>query len=63
MEPTEVCKQIIHQFDATTQGHLAILGSIVLNVVVLIRVWLTSRDAHIEAKSVNRKLDNMSGNL
>ena len=57
MEPTEVCKNIVNQFDATTQGHLAILGSIVLNVIMLIRVWITTRDTHLEAKEVNRKLN------
>lgn len=57
MDPAEVCKAIAEQFDHTTQGHLAILGSIALNVIMLIRVWITARDTNIETKSVNRKLN------
>jgi len=57
-DATEICRQLVAQFDASSQGHLAIIGSIVLNVVMLIRMWLTTRDTNIETRSINRKMTN-----
>jgi len=57
MDAAEVCKQIAEQFDHTTQSHLAILGTIAVNVIMLIRVWLTARNTNIETKEINRKMN------
>lgn len=57
MEIAEVCKAIAEQFDHTAQSHLAILGTIAVNVIMLIRVWMTSRSTNIETKEVIRKLN------
>lgn len=57
MDANEVCKQLVAQFDQTGQGHLAILGSIVLNVIMLIRVWMTTRDNAIQVNNINRKIN------
>lgn len=57
MDAAEVCKQIAEQFDHTAQSHLAILGTIAVNVIMLIRVWVTARNTNIETKAVNRKLN------
>jgi len=57
MDAAEVCKAIAEQFDHTTQGHLAILGTIAVNVIMLVRVWLTTRNTNIETKEINRKMN------
>lgn len=57
MDIAQVCKSIAEQFDHTAQSHLAILGTIALNVIMLIRVIITTRDTNIQAASVNRKLN------
>lgn len=57
MDINEVCTKIAQQFDGATQSHLAILGSIVLNVVMLVRVWLTSRETAIDTKSIKRTIN------
>lgn len=57
MDAAEVCKAIAEQFDHTAQSHLAILGTIALNVIMLIRVWLTARNGAITATSIDRKLN------
>lgn len=57
MDPAEVCKAIAEQFDHTTQGHLAILGTIALNVIMLIRVIITTRNTSIETKAINRRIN------
>lgn len=57
MDAAQVCKQIAEQFNHSTQNQLAILGSIALNVIMLIRVYLTTRDTNIQTASVNRKLN------
>lgn len=57
MDAAQVCAEIAKQFDHTTQGHLAILGTIAVNVIMLIRVYLTTRQTGIDTKAVNRKLN------
>jgi len=58
MDAAEVCKAIAEQFDHTTQGHLAILGTIAVNVIMLIRVWITSRNTGIQ---VNQNAEAIKG--
>jgi len=60
MEPAEVCKAIAEQFDHTTQGHLAILGTIAVNVIMLIKVVLSSRSNGIKLTENAAKMDNIT---
>jgi uncharacterized membrane protein affecting hemolysin expression len=63
MDVAEVCAQIAQQFDHTAQSHLAILGTIAVNVIMLIRVWMTSRSTNIQSKENAQQLASVKRSL
>lgn len=46
MEPVEICTRVIESFDANAKLMIGTILSILLNIIMLIRVYLSTRQTN-----------------